>query len=164
MPTQWATGSYTAASDSAFFTDMSAFVCLCGLGWVMSRMLSLFLSEEGADSERVDTISRYLRAELLELDIADVTAQRSGEALPGSRSGAVAVIGGLLVNLGGAAQGLALVVTAVREWLKRGETRQRTVRLELDGDVLELSQPSPADQERLIELFISRHQAGTGRA
>jgi hypothetical protein len=88
----------------------------------MSRVLSLFLSEEGADSERADTMTRYLRAELLELDIADATVQPSGEAPPGSRSGAVAVIGGLL------------------------------------------SQPSPADQERLIELFISRHQAGTGEA
>jgi hypothetical protein len=129
----------------------------------MSGVLSLYLSEEGADSERVDTLSRYLRAELFELDVADVTALPAGEALPGTRSGVVAVIGGLLVNLGDAAQGLASVVTAVREWLKRGETQQRTVRLELDGDVLELSQPSPADQERLIELFISRHQAGTGK-
>lgn len=129
----------------------------------MSRVLSLYLSEEGADSERVDTLSRYLRAELLELDVANVTALPAGEAPPGTRSGVVAVIGGLLVNLGDAAQGLASVVNAVREWLKRGETPQRTVRLELDGDVLELSQPSPADQERLIELFISRHQVGTGK-
>jgi hypothetical protein len=31
------------------------------------------------------------------------------------------------------------------------------VRLELDGDVLELSQVTAADQQRLIELFVSRH-------
>lgn len=130
----------------------------------MSTVLSLFLSEEGADSERVDTLSRYLRTELLELDVADVTALSAGEAPAGTRSGVVAVIGGLLVDLGDATTGIAAVVTAVREWLKRGETPRRTVRLELDGDVLELTQPSPADQERLIELFISRHQARTGQA
>jgi hypothetical protein len=130
----------------------------------MSTVLSLFLSEEGADPERVDTLSRYLRTELLELDVADVTALPAGEAPAGTRSGVVAVIGGLLVNLGDATTGIAAVVTAVREWLKRGETQRRTVRLELDGDVLELTQPSPADQERLIELFISRHQARTGQA
>jgi hypothetical protein len=33
------------------------------------------------------------------------------------------------------------------------------VRLELNGDVLELSEASAADQNRLIELFISRHAA-----
>jgi hypothetical protein len=130
----------------------------------MSTVLSLFLSEEGADPERVDTLSRYLRTELLELDVADVTALPASEAPAGTRSGVVAVIGGLLVNLGNATTGIAAVVTAVREWLKRGETQRRTVRLELDGDVLELTQPSPADQERLIELFISRHQARTGQA
>jgi hypothetical protein len=39
--------------------------------------------------------------------------------------------------------------------------------LELDGDALELSQASAADQERLIELFVSRHateREGRGRA
>jgi len=31
------------------------------------------------------------------------------------------------------------------------------VRLEIDGDVLELSETSAADQDRLIGLFIARH-------
>jgi hypothetical protein len=39
---------------------------------------------------------------------------------------------------------------------------RRTVRLELDGDALELSQASAADQQRLIELFVSRHTTGEG--
>jgi len=34
------------------------------------------------------------------------------------------------------------------------------LRLELDGDALEPSQASAADQERLIELFVSRHATG----
>jgi hypothetical protein len=36
------------------------------------------------------------------------------------------------------------------------------VRLELDGDALELSQASADDQERLIELFVSRHTTAEG--
>ena len=62
--------------------------------------------------------------------------------------------------LGSSADGLRAVVTAIRAWLGRGDGTRRTVRLELDGDALELSQASAADQERLIGLFISRH---TGR-
>jgi hypothetical protein len=54
------------------------------------------------------------------------------------------------------------VVSAISAWLRRGEGTRRTVRLELDGDALELSQASAADQERLIELFVSRHTTGEG--
>jgi hypothetical protein len=53
-------------------------------------------------------------------------------------------------------------VSAIREWLRRGEGSPRTVRLELDGDALELSQASAADQERLIELFVRRHTTEEG--
>jgi hypothetical protein len=128
----------------------------------MSSVLRLYISEEGADAEWLDTLSGYLRADLTELDVYDVAALPTNVATPpGARSGAVADVGGLLVSLGDAAGGLASLVSAVRAWLRRGEAPQRTVRLELDGDVLELSQPTPADQERVIELFLSRHQRGT---
>ena len=127
----------------------------------MNSVLRLYISEEGADVERLDTLSGYLRADLVELDVEEVVALPAGAPPPGARSGVVAVIGGLLVSLGEAADGLASVVSAVRAWLQRGEASQRTVRLELDGDVLELSQPSPAEQEQLVGLFISRHQLGT---
>jgi hypothetical protein len=36
------------------------------------------------------------------------------------------------------------------------------VRLEIGGDVLELSHARLADQDRLIELFIGRHAGGKG--
>jgi hypothetical protein len=49
------------------------------------------------------------------------------------------------------------VVATVRGWLRRAPEQTRTVRLELDGDVLELSGASSQDQERLVELFLSRH-------
>jgi hypothetical protein len=54
------------------------------------------------------------------------------------------------------------VVSAVTEWLGRGGGTRRTVRLELAGDALELSQASEADQARLIELFVARHTEGLG--
>jgi hypothetical protein len=49
------------------------------------------------------------------------------------------------------------VVAVITSWLRRAEGPRRMVRLELDGDALELSQLSAADQERLIDLFVSRH-------
>jgi hypothetical protein len=54
------------------------------------------------------------------------------------------------------------VINSIRDWLRRGQDNQRRVRLELDGDKLELSQASAADQQQLIELFLSRHAPAEG--
>jgi hypothetical protein len=126
----------------------------------MDRQLHLHLSEEGADAERLATLTGYLRGELLQLDVEDVTALPAGEPPPGSRAFDAAAVGALVIALGQSAEGLRSVVSAIRDWLRRGEGTRRTVRLELAGDALELSQASAADQQRLIELFISRHATG----
>jgi hypothetical protein len=52
---------------------------------------------------------------------------------------------------------LGKIVAVIREWLTRTPGPVRTVRLELAGDVLELSQASAVEQDRLVELFVSRH-------
>ena len=119
--------------------------------------MRVHLTEEGADPERIGTLVGYLRAELLQLDVADVRPLPAGGAPPGSRAFEAAAVGALLVSLGKSADGLRAVVGAVRAWLGRGVGTRRTVRLELGGDVLELSEATVADQQRLIELFVSRH-------
>jgi hypothetical protein len=128
----------------------------------MDKDLRLQLSEEGADAERLAVLAGYLRGELLQLDVEDVTALHVGEAPPGARVFDVAAVGALLIALGQSAEGLASVVSAIRDWLRRGAGARRSVRLELGGDALELSQASTADQERLIGLFISRHTKADG--
>jgi hypothetical protein len=128
----------------------------------MDGELRLHLSEEGADAERLAVLTGYLRAELLQADVEDVSALPGGEPPPGARVFGVAAVGALLIALGQSAEGLRSVVSVIRDWLGRGQGTGRAVRLELGGDALELSQASAADQERLIELFIRRHTiAGT---
>ena len=126
----------------------------------MDGDLRLEISEEGADAERLAALTGYLRAELRQLDVADVAAPQSGEPPPGARVVGVEAVGALLIALGQSAEGLRSVVSVIRDWLRRGQGTRRTVRLELDGDALELSQASAADQERLIELFVGRHATG----
>jgi hypothetical protein len=75
----------------------------------------------------------------------------------GTRAFEAAAVGGLLVGLGSSAQALGKVVGVIRDWLSRSPGPVRTVRLELAGDGLELSQASAAEQDRLVELFVSRH-------
>ena len=91
-----------------------------------------------------------------------MTALQVGKPPPGSRAFGVATVGALLIALGQSAEGLRSVVSAIGDWLRRGDGARRTVRLELNGDALELSQASSADQQRLIELFVSRHTTGEG--
>jgi hypothetical protein len=124
--------------------------------------LQVQLSEDGADAERLDALTGFLRQELLQLDVDDVTPLRAGEPPPGSRAFDVVAVGGLLVTLSRSADGLRAVVLAVRNWLARGEGTRRTVRLEIGGDVLELSEATAADQQRLVDVFVSRHAAGDG--
>jgi hypothetical protein len=128
----------------------------------MNGELRVQLSEDGADSERLDALTGYLREELLQLEVADVTALRVGQPPPGARVFDVIAVGGLLISLGRSADGLRSVVSAIRKWLARGEGTRRMVRLEIGGDALELSEATAADQERLIGLFVSRHATGEG--
>jgi hypothetical protein len=126
----------------------------------MGGEVRLHLSETGADAQRLEELTGFLRRDLLMLDVQDVTRLRAGAPPPGSRALDVAEVGGLLVSLGSATDGLRVVVSAVRDWLSRGEGTRRSVRLEIGGDALELSRATAADQDRLIELFVGRH---TGR-
>jgi hypothetical protein len=123
----------------------------------VGRELSLELAEDGADAERLAELAGFLRQELLALDVEDVTGLPAGEAPPGSRAFDVVAVGGLLVTLGRSAGGLLTVVSAIRNWLGRGAGTPRTVRLEIAGDVLDLSGATAADQQRLIDLFVARH-------
>jgi hypothetical protein len=121
------------------------------------------LTEDGADPERIETLSRYLRSELLELSFADVRRVPAGPPPEGSRAFDAGAVGQLMVILGESAVGLKELVTAVRSWLARGGGTQRSVRLQLDGDVLELSQASIGDQNRLVDLFVSKHERAAKR-
>ena len=126
----------------------------------MGGDIRLHLAEDGADDARLAELTRYLRSELLQLNVENVTALPGGQAPPGSRAFGLAEISGLLVTLGQSADGLRSVVSAITAWVSRGDGARRTVRLELDGDALELSHASAADQDRRIGLFVSRHSGG----
>ena len=123
----------------------------------MDQELRLQLDEDGADAERLSTLAGFLQQELLQLDIDNVIMLRDGEPPPGARALDVVAVSGLLVALGSSMNGLRAVVSAISNWLKRGDGTPRTVRLEIAGDVLELSNASTADKDRMVALFLSRH-------
>jgi hypothetical protein len=113
-----------------------------------------------ADAEELDELVGQLRRELLELDVESVERARGGPAPSGARAVDVLALGTLLVSLVDPATVLPAVVAAVEVWLRaRG---QRSVKLELGGDVLEVTGLSSGDQRRLIDGWLARHARTTG--
>lgn len=129
----------------------------------MEDEVRVHLSELGADAERQHELASLLREELLTLDVENVRPLTSGSAPPGARGLDVETVGSLLVVLGQSATGLRAILAAVTSWLSRGESG-RSVRLEVDGDVLEISQASKEDEARLVDVFIQRHTKKAGGA
>lgn len=122
----------------------------------MEGAVRVHLSERGADAERQTELAHMLRTELLQLDVEDVRPVTTGPPPPGARGLDAAAVGALLVTLGQSAGGLRAVIATVTSWLSRGGAG-RSVRIEVGGDVLEISGGSQAAEARLIDLFIQRH-------
>ena len=106
------------------------------------------------DFEEIAQAALQLRRELLDLDVDVVAAAGAGEPPPGARAVDLAALGGLVVNIADP-QMLAAAVSAVRSWLA-GSSR-RNVKLQLGGDVLELTGVSSAEQRRLADEWLARH-------
>ena len=109
----------------------------------------------GADAEELERLASSLRTELLDLDVDAVERARTEPAPEGARAVEALVAGAVLVRLVRNKDALSSVVKTVRAWL--GEHRQRRVRIELDGDVLELTGVSDEERERLVDAWIERH-------
>lgn len=129
----------------------------------MAGELHVLLSEQGADALRQDELTALLREELLQLEISDVRPLPGGSAPAGARGLDAAAVGGLAVALGQSAQGLRAVVTVVVGWLSRGrDDAPRSIRMEIDGDSVEISGVTRMDEARLLDVFIQRHAVKAG--
>jgi hypothetical protein len=111
----------------------------------------------GDDAERVAEVTLQLRRELLDLDVEAVELPHGGEPPRGSRGVELAALGALAVSFA-QSQMLGTIVAAVRSWL--AASQQRSVKLELDGDVLELTGVSFKEQRRLTDEWLRRHSGG----
>jgi hypothetical protein len=109
-----------------------------------------------ADADEVAEATLQLRRELLDLDIEAVELPRAGEAPPGTRAVELAALGALVVTVGQPPL-LGPVVAAIRSWL--ASAPQRSIKLELEGDVLELTGLSSKEQRRLVDEWLRRHES-----
>ena len=115
---------------------------------------------EDADAEELAELARQLRQELLLLDIEAVEPAREGQVPEGAKAVEAIAAGGLIVSLVKSAGLLSAVVNTVQSWLTR--LGSRSVKLELDGDVLEVTGISPQQQRDLIRTWVERHTTPEG--
>ena len=107
------------------------------------------------DDAELDRLARSLREDLLELDLDAVELAPDGAPPEGARAAEALVVGALVVQLARTSDALATLLRTIRGWL--GPSGERRVRIELDGDVLELSGVSDEERERLVDIWIARH-------
>jgi hypothetical protein len=110
-----------------------------------------------ADAEELAELTARLRRELLLLDVDAVEHATAGEAPPGAKGVELFLVGSLIVSLGRSAGKLGSLVRTIQDWVSLGG--DRTVKLELDGDTIELTGATSKDQQRLVDLWIERHAA-----
>jgi hypothetical protein len=108
------------------------------------------------DAEEVAEATLRLRRELLDLDVEAVELPSAGEPPPGTRAVELAALGALAVTFA-KSQLLGSVVATIRSWL--ASQPQRSIKLELDGDVLELTGLSSSEQRRLADEWLRRHES-----
>jgi hypothetical protein len=112
----------------------------------------------GDDAEEADRAAAQLRRELLGLDIGAVGVPGMGAPPPGSKGVDVATVGALVVGFTDP-QVLVAIMETVRAWLA-GAPR-RTIKMELGGDMLEMTGVSSTEQRRLADEWLARHAVGS---
>jgi hypothetical protein len=129
----------------------------------VERNLRISLIEEDAEAEDIARLTGYLREELLQLDVDDVTAVPGRELPPGARAAGITEIGELLVALGGSVNALSQVVTVMRAWLGRSHDSNPSLRLEIDGDAIEVSKATDEQVTDAFRIFVEQHSSAGAR-
>ena len=104
------------------------------------------------DTGELAETTRWLRAELLDLDVGRV-GLLPGEDVPLGAKG-VAAAAGLLVELG--PEALRVVLAKVADWVTRNG---RVVEVSYGGDTLKLGRATREQQEKIIDGWLARHPA-----
>jgi hypothetical protein len=107
------------------------------------------------DALEMDRLTSKLRKELIQLDVDSVARPSEGEAPAGTRGLEILAISTLLIELTRSSEVLKNLVDSVRRWLS--SEQERSAKLQIAGDSLEVTGISSSEQERLIAAWIDRH-------
>ncbi|MFC8092340.1 hypothetical protein [Streptomyces sp. NPDC057301] len=115
--------------------------------------------EADVDAAELEALTSQLRQRLLELDVDTVRLERSDEAVPeGAKPGELLAVGALAVSLVPAV--LRPALRLIETWMQNRPVR--TVKVEIDGRVLELGHASKEQQQLLVDAVLHGSSDGTG--
>jgi hypothetical protein len=105
------------------------------------------------DADELDNLTVELRKALLELDIDAVAPITTNESPIGAKPAEALTVGALAVTTSPVL--IASVVRLIETWIKSRPLHKLT--LTVDGDHLEINQPSRGEQRLVVESFIAKH-------
>lgn len=108
-----------------------------------------------ADAAELAELAVDLRDQLLELDIECADPVTVGQVPSGARAGEILLAGALTVMLVQSSKLLTALIETVQSWVSRSSGR--SVKLDIDGDMLEVTGITRGDQRELIQFWIDRH-------
>ncbi|GAA4898286.1 hypothetical protein [Streptomonospora salina] len=122
----------------------------------MDTTMRIHVSSDDTHAEDLAELVAALHSELLQLDVEEVRPLRTGPPPAGARSDWGIDLGGLAVVADASVEMLSRIVGSLRAWCERAEPRP-AVRLEIDGDAIEISEASAEQAEQSLQLFLHRH-------
>lgn len=117
--------------------------------------LTIEVSVDGADSDEIMELTSQLRDSLLELDVEAVYAPSKGAAPEGSKGVESLQLGSLIVQFLLQEGVLESVIRVLKSWL--GHRSDRSVKVTLGDDSLELTGATSAQVSQLVEVWVRRH-------
>ncbi len=120
----------------------------------MSDNLEIRVKIEGEireDPELLDTYSRRLREEILELDVDSFEYESQADAPKGSK-GIGTAVGDMLLSLGPLDYALSGVMGAVQSFATRND--QCSITLEIGGNMISIDGTSSEEQKKLVDAWI----------
>lgn len=112
-------------------------------------------SKTNDDDEQLEQLTLQLKEELRELDVDKVDFVGKGNVPAGAKGEDITAWGSLFVTLAASGGILPNVISTIQSWLTRHENR--SIRLKIDGDELEVKGLSDKGEHRLIDDWINRY-------
>ena len=113
-------------------------------------------TESRGEAEELESITRQLRKELLELDVEAIDFANTGEMPTKAKAGAPIDWSTLILTLAASGGVITTIIGVAQSWLARHE--KRSIALEIDGDRLEITGISSEEQQNLTNAWLSRHR------
>ncbi|WP_393916420.1 effector-associated constant component EACC1 [Halostreptopolyspora alba] len=117
--------------------------------------MQIHVSSDAHEEDLAELVAT-LHNELLQLDVDEVRPLRTGPPPAGARADWGIDLAGLAVVVNTSTGMLSRIVRGLRAWCERAAPRP-TIRLEIDGDVVEISGASAEQADQSLQLFLQRH-------